>query len=39
MRKLFPGPLAVAPAFAASTDCERTGLDSPNFLPCCVVSP
>ena len=26
MRKLFPGPLAVAPAFGASTDYERTGL-------------
>jgi hypothetical protein len=26
MSRLFPGPLAVAPAFAVSTDCERTGL-------------
>ena len=26
MRKLFPGPMAVAHAVAASTDCQRTGL-------------
>jgi|GEM_PF-2745296 hypothetical protein len=39
MRKLFPGPLALAPAAAVSTDYERTGLDGPNFLPWYTVSP
>jgi hypothetical protein len=39
MSKLFPGPLAAVPAFAVSTDCDRNGLDGPNFLPCWAVSP
>jgi hypothetical protein len=26
MSKLFPGPLALAPVFPVSTDCQRTGL-------------
>ena len=39
MSKLFPSPLAVAPVFPVSRDCQRTGLDGPNFLPCCAVGP
>ncbi len=39
MSKLFPCPLAVAPGFPVTTDCQRTGLDDPNFPPCCAVGP
>jgi hypothetical protein len=36
MRKLFPGPLAVAPAVAVSTDCERTGLKAGSIHIACM---
>ena len=32
MSKLFPGPLAVAPAFAVSRDCKKTGLKARTYV-------